>query len=447
MTYRIDDTIVAIASAAGGGPRGVIRLTGPAVAEVLTKCVAEDAWHYFESGHGPIVVQSELRLTRERECPVDVLWWPTIRSYTRQPSAEIHIIGSPPLLSLAVNSLTAAGARLAQPGEFTLRAFLAGRVDLTQAEAVLGVIDAQDQQQLDVSLAQMAGGIAQPLHELRSRLLNLLADLEAGLDFVEEDIRFISSSDVDRQLREGLETAGKVLEQLALRGLKGTVPQVALVGPPNAGKSSLFNALVQTTAAIVSDTPGTTRDYLSARLSIAGIVFDLIDTAGEETTTPLSIECKAQLARQQQANQAAVRLVCAEMGQHKHSVGTLASDEILVVTKCDQAGNNEFNGVICTSSVTCFGLDELRSAVTTRLAQIGGTESPVVQATAERCEESLRMASDALETARSLNAKGAGDELVAAEVRRTLDELGRVVGAVYTDDLLDRVFSRFCIGK
>ena len=172
--------------------------------------------------------------------------------------------------------------RLAQPGEFTLRAFLAGRIDLTQAEAVLGVVDAVDRRQLDVALEQLAGGLSHPLHALRDDLLNLLADLEAGLDFAEEDIRFVSSVELDRRLAGAAEKLDRLSARLSMRGEAHTAARVTLVGSPNVGKSSLFNALARQSAALVSPLPGTTRDYLAARIDAGGLTVELIDTAGRD---------------------------------------------------------------------------------------------------------------------------------------------------------------------
>ena len=177
-------------------------MSGPAIAEVVAHC--------FQANDPSIDLADSSRTDRDRgpalrwnravALPTDLFLWPTSRSYTRQPLAEFHTFGSPPLLDALLQRVCAAGARLAQPGEFTLRAFLAGRIDLTQAEAVLGVVDAADRRQLDTALEQLAGGLSRPLHQLRDDLLNLLADLEAGLDFAEEDIRFVSGGELNRRL-------------------------------------------------------------------------------------------------------------------------------------------------------------------------------------------------------------------------------------------------------
>ena len=217
-----------------------------------------------------------------RDLPATLYLWPGSSSYTREPAAELHTLGSPPLLAAMVGQLGCHGARPAEPGEFTLRAFLAGRIDLTQAEAVLGIIDARGRRDLDVALEQMAGGLARPVAALRHSLLDILARLEAGLDFVEDDIEFITTAEIEAELNQITAQVNALTAQLGTRSRLDEAVRAVLVGPPNVGKSSLFNALTQS-GALVSNTPGTTRDYLTARLDLAGIACELIDTAGVET--------------------------------------------------------------------------------------------------------------------------------------------------------------------
>ncbi len=217
--------------------------------------------------------------------PATLYVWPNARSYTRQPQAEVHTLGSPPLLQCVLRAVCQAGARPAEPGEFTLRAFLSGRLDLTQAEAVLGVIDARGDDQLRAALEQLAGGLAGPLGQLRDRLLDLLAHLEAGLDFVEEDIEFITARELDGQLLAAAGAVDRLAQQMASRDLAGELPVVALTGWPNTGKSSLFNALLGDCQALVSEVAGATRDYLTGELEWRGLRFQLVDTAGAEPVT------------------------------------------------------------------------------------------------------------------------------------------------------------------
>ena len=251
--------------------------------------------------------------------PCDLFLWPGNRSYTRQPTAELHLPGSAPLLEMVLDELCVHGARVAEPGEFTLRAFLAGRIDLTRAEAVLGVIDAGSSQQFDVALDQMAGGLSRPLLMLRETLLQLLAQIEAGLDFVEEDIEFITSNQILSQLSSARDIVETMQEKMVSRGDQTGLPRVVLLGKSNAGKSSLFNALLRHNHSVygiqpqslVSERSGTTRDYVTARLQRANISCELIDTAGNMSLTGRSaVASAAQAIAHEQQQRADVRLFC-----------------------------------------------------------------------------------------------------------------------------------------
>ena len=447
----VEDTIVGIASAAGGGARGIVRLSGPRVLECLsaTLTLKSDILESLTSAQA-IAVEMELPaplgLVGGRLCV-----WPTPQSYTRQPSAEFHTVGAKPILEAVVRHCCRHGARLAEPGEFTLRAFLAGRLDLTQAEAVLGVIDAHDQNQLGVALSQLAGGLATPLGALRTQLLELLAHLEAGLDFVEEDIEFISREQLLGQLDAGAKQIDALIDRLSTRGGDAQLAKVVLVGDVNAGKSSLFNALTGADHALVSGTAGTTRDYLTQRVDLDGLLVEFVDTAGvQEVDGGDEVGRSSQHVSSEQRQRADLQLLCiASTDEDSGDINPCAeSDRLVVVTKSDlAAGESRPPGCLVTSALTGSGVSELRRAVRTQLAiQLAGSNL-TVPSTAVRCHESLTRAADRLRAARELAQAGDGEELVASELRFTLDELGKVVGAVYTDDILDRVFSRFCIGK
>ena len=459
--WPLEETIVGLASAAGGAPRGVLRMSGPNLLTCLEACFQ------LSDGYGlprrqAQVVPSMLRLQPPfAALPGELYVWPGTRSYTRQPSAEFHTLGAPPLLAAAMETVCRHGARLAQPGEFTLRAFLAGRLDLTQAEAVLGVIDAEDRQALDTALGQLAGGLSRPLDSLRNHLLDLLADLEAGLDFVDEDIQFITASELTRRLAEQRTKLTELASRLELRGEATDEPRIVLYGWPNVGKSSLFNALIQDDAAIVSAQPGTTRDYLMRRIDCHDSTAWLIDTAGKESDAT-GIRAAQELATQQ--TQAATwKLLCIDATRPLNTWETTQLEQLdrdttlVVLTKADHSSTLSFPyPAIATSSRTGRGLDALRQALADRLtgkhATARANPGLGVPATAIRCRDSLRRADEALQqaevesTRRSAEELVAG-ELVAGELRLALYELGTIVGAVYTDDLLDRIFSRFCIGK
>ncbi|HAY81537.1 MAG TPA: tRNA uridine-5-carboxymethylaminomethyl(34) synthesis GTPase MnmE [Planctomycetaceae bacterium] len=449
------DTIVAIGSASGGGVRGVVRVSG----ENAIACVAK-GWQPNDGGElsaltFPQVVQGELWAgSVVGLVPVDLYVWPTRRSYTRQPSVEIHTVGSTAVLNALTTALCEAGARLAEPGEFTMRAFLAGRMDLTQAEAVLGVIDADSEKELDVALRQLGGGMRNPLDQLRDRLLDLLAHLEAGLDFVEEDIEFVSHEELLETLRDTGMALDKLAAEMQARTAATSEHRVVLRGRPNAGKSCLFNALVGENAAIVSDVSGTTRDYLMARKEIDGVPLVMVDTAGIDEIPVDAIDRRAQQMSVECSADAHLELLCVDASQeltdwdHQAMQERPAGARIVVLTKCDVGTHvAAVPQAIETSALTGAGMEDLQRTMLEHLAATSDVETSVVLGTSLRCRESLRRARDSAQRAVRCADEEWGEELVAAEIRATLDELGKVVGAVYTDDILDRIFSRFCIGK
>ncbi|HUY35899.1 MAG TPA: tRNA modification GTPase [Pirellulales bacterium] len=467
----LDDTIAAIASPPGGAARGIVRVCGPTAIDCVATCFEPSGRNSHEFRYDrdaisrvrlPTALAGQLRLDDfHSPLPAQLLLWPTARSYARQPTAELHTLGSPPLLEAVLRQVCAAGARLARPGEFTLRAFLAGRLDLTQAEAVLGVIDAADRRELDTALAQLAGGLGKPLRQLRECLLDLLAHLEAGLDFADEAIEFISAADLERQLAAAAADVERLADQMASRGEATRTPCAVLIGWPNTGKSSLFNALAargpaSAVPAIVSDQAGTTRDWLRSRLDLDGLECELVDTAGVEPNPCGSqgIAASAQSLTAERRSHADVEIFCLDAtrplnaweGEQLSRGGE--SNRLVVWTKTDQACVTDARrDAIATSSVTGAGLDELCRRI--RAAALGARASSphFVAGTAARCRESLARAAVGLFDALVIARRGTGEELVAAELRLALDELGQVVGAVYTDDVLDRIFSRFCIGK
>lgn len=476
MNLQLDDTIAALASAPGPGGRGIVRVSGGDVRRVLeqhfaprdrerwTKATRAE-WHVGEWRLAVDVPWGDAPFRNGLRLPIEVGLWPTKRSYTGQPLAELHWIGSPPLLEAVLTQLCRSGCRAARPGEFTLRAFLAGRLDLLQAEAVLGVIDAADHVELEQALRQLAGGISHEIARLRSDLLDLLAELEAGLDFVDEDIEFVSREQLSLRVAAAQRAIGELCDQASRRLPSSSRPRVVLAGLPNAGKSTLLNALTGRTAALVSDVSGTTRDYLCVPLDRDGLHVDLIDTAGWDLATE-GIEAAAQQRRHEQWRQADVILWCSDATADEAS---FAWDERLlaglrderrlvlrVATKADRVtvartpmSERPDVGVRTTvvSARDGNGLDELCARLGELLAKDSRGQREWLGMTAARCQNSLLAARDALNRTAEAAALGLSDDLVIVELRETLEHLGHIVGAIYTDDVLDRVFSKFCIGK
>lgn len=509
-----DDLIAAMACAPGMGARSIIRVSGRGVSDILGALSLREQMPTFskvESGLAPgisndnsvrdfITPSLTLRVSspvlkepfaitttvahrfggmcqttldgRSVAIPVNAYYWPHSRSFTGQPSVELHTIGSPLIGEALLNQVFQCGARPARKGEFTLRAFLTGHVDLVQAEAVLGAIDAADHEELDNALRQLAGGVSGRIREARSELLNLLADLEAGLDFVDEDIVFVSPSQVLARLNAARDVVADLLLQSQNRMHAAINQRVVLAGDPNSGKSTLFNRLVGNDTAIVSPIAGTTRDYLKSRVAWSGHEFELVDTAGWENQD-CGIEGEAQDLRTEQVHDSDLLVWCvacdataveqtSSLGRFREHVAK-RPNALLAITKTDLAANDRETVadirssalVDCSDKVpqvvlsarTGEGLEQLLNLILNELAKQRRGSRDFIGSTAARASSSLLRADEALRQASSACQASLGDEVVAVEIREALDALGEIVGAVVTDDLLDRIFSRFCIGK
>ncbi|MEM6469543.1 MAG: tRNA modification GTPase [Planctomycetota bacterium] len=460
-----EDTIIAIATALAPAKRGAIRLTGPDAIAVVEKMGIRPL------ALSPHFVESYVDLGEPLgRVPIRALLWPGKASYTGQPSAELHTYGCLPILRSVIDLGVLSGARVARPGEFTLRAFLAGRIDLTQAEAVLGVIDAEQRGSLDHALRQLGGNLSKPLEQLRSELLDLLADVEAGLDFVDEDIQFIRDDALAKRLKAIADLVAETGLQLAQRDQSQSVWVVALRGLPNAGKSRLLNAIAASDVAIVAGVAGTTRDAVSVSVSIDGVQFRFIDTAGIEdvgrgNTALDEIAMRSQEQSQQAGEDADVRLWCVDWGnpnanETAEEVLRLAKTrrrsavDFFIATKADQSFAEEppedwhrTSALSYQSGSASGGIEVLKRVIVESVRSLDRQDAGSVVGTAARCGGSLQAAETAIRSAINCVASNAGHEFVAADIRSAIHSLGEVTGAVYTDDLLDRVFSRFCIGK
>lgn len=469
-----DQPIAALGSPPGGAARGIVRISGAEVRGILTEWFHPDdpsewqAARRARSHRGQLVLQGD---SRELRVPVQVLLWPGRKSYTGQPLMELHLPGSPALLEAVLSEIYQRGARAARPGEFTLRAFLAGKLDLLQAEAVLGVIDAQDHVELKTALTQLAGGVSGKLAHIRRDLLELLADLEAGLDFIEEDIEFVGRDEVVQRLAAASQFIDDLMQQATDRMRSRVHSQVVLAGLPNAGKSTLFNFLAGADNALVSPEQGTTRDFLIRAVAWEGLEFDLIDTAGWEQTSD-GIAAAAQRQRMEQLDRADLLLWCSAAGLADQEqtlddrlfqeAAKRAPAAIRLRTKMDLIADASAQadvskvGVAVADAVQDVhlsvkaesGLTELGAQLRQRLVHQSRSGTEWLGMTAARCRETLMSVTRALQRAESAaQTRQVGDELIAVDVRAALEELGVILGVIYTDDILDRVFSKFCIGK
>ena len=454
---RTDETIVAQASARGQGIRGIVRLSGPLSLDALKNLFrADEDW----TPDRPQVVSGEILFGQTKiPAPCDLYFWPEGRGFTRQLSAELHLPGNQPLIDSTIQTLCRNGCRLASPGEFTLRAFLAGRIDLSQAEAVLGVIDSKDENELKLALSQLAGGIRFPWEHLHETILDILTHLEAEFDFADEDIEFIDRDMMKQTIEKLLEAIQRVQQQIEHRADTSELPSVALVGTPNVGKSRLFNSLTQMAAresgfhsgAIVSEHSGTTRDYLVCECTWQNVGFRLIDTAGLETANPSELfslpHIEAQQKTRESLESADLIIFCQPWQEDDSFFSFLAETQsglnaISIWTKADHVSEAEIAEKLVTSAKTSHGLDALLTQIVDLLKR-SQHAFEVLPSTALRCREMLNAASASLTRAISLN----DDVLIASELRYAWEQIGMITGSTFHDTLLDRIFSRFCIGK
>ncbi|MCY3003201.1 MAG: tRNA modification GTPase [Planctomycetota bacterium] len=431
-------TIAAIATPPGGGRRAVIRLSGPRALELgreTCRFAAENAlsrrgaWRgRFHDGVG--------------EQPVLALAMPGPRSFTGEDVLELHLVGSPPLVAAALARLVALGAELARPGEFTRRAFESGRIDLSRAEGVLALVEAESDSERRAAAELCFGGLGKRLEALRESLLDLRVLCEASLDFDEADTGHVPLEElVERgeRVRAALEEA---LGWERRRTRRGGAPRIVLAGAPNAGKSTLFNALTGSRA-IVSDVAGTTRDALVAPWVVAGVPCELVDTAGLSADFASGPDGHAQ--RFAKAEHEAADLVLRVCDAREAPPEHLPPRELLVRARCDLAQGPVGGPGVAVSAVTGSGLAELERAVAQALWL--QPASGVARELGERHVAALEHARERLDEALALARARGPLDLVAEALRAALERLDEIEGHASPEDLLDRIFARFCIGK
>lgn len=445
---QTDDTIVAISSPLTGAALGIVRLSGAQTIDILSNC-------FGLSLDKPVrATRLEAPLTLDADAsplPANVYLWQEGHSYTGELSAEIHTIGSLPLLNRIVDRLIESGARAAQGGEFTFRAFLSGLLDLTQAEAVLGLIEASDEAAFKTAARQLAGGFSSKLKSVRNELLDVLVYLEAGFDYAEEDLSYLTTEQLQSAISSALDKVQDVRRRLQKDVSAVVSNRVVLIGEPNAGKSSLLNALTERQAAIVSHTPGSTRDYVTARVVWDGVPLEIVDTAGrEDIDAPTSsIAAQAQELSNEQKDSADIVVLCVPVDQQPQTDDDV---DLIVRTKSDKASavSDNPDGELFCSAVTGDGIEELRQAIVQLVAGRSSGQTEILASTSQRCRELAQRAEEFLTAALDLccdESDFVPEELIAENLRLTLNALGEIVGEVCTDDILEGIFGRFCVGK
>jgi tRNA modification GTPase len=483
---NLDDTIVAIATPPGRGGLGVVRLAGPRSVEIalpilrLKRALQPGGVAFGEvvepCGTDPPVrpPESETDPCRTAACPppaqrideVVVTYFAKPHSYTTEDVVEISAHGSPIVLGHIVELCVSAGARPAEPGEFTMRAFLNGRIDLTQAEAVRDLIDSQTLYQAKVAAQQLEGALSRRLKPIKQALVELVALLEAGIDFAEDDISVLP----DRTILDRIAGVRDPLDQLGASFAFGKIVQegltLAIVGRPNVGKSSLFNRLVERERAIVTATPGTTRDLVSETVAIGGIPVKLVDTAGIRHALDEAELIGIRKSREALADADLVLVVLDGSRQRTQEDQQLLAQTqhrpvIVVENKSDlrtgsasaagdistsQNSSERWRTRVSTSALTGEGLIELRAEI---LRQIGGNTGSEASGflTNVRHARLIKESVAALDAANRAVAGKIPHEMLLIDLYNALRPLDAITGATTTDDILNLIFSTFCVGK
>jgi len=462
----LDDTIVAIATPSGRGGIGVVRLSGADASNIARPMLRLAHGHDLEAGRahfGELIEPA----TGERLDEVVVIFFAKPHSYTTDDVVEISCHGSPVVLRHVVQMALAGGARLAEPGEFTMRAFLNGRIDLTQAEAVRDLIESQTLYQAQVAARQLEGGLSKRLQLTKQKLIELVAVLEAGVDFAEDDVSVMP----DEQILARIAAIRAPLEELLASFAFGKIVHegltLAIIGRPNVGKSSLFNRLAECERAIVTATPGTTRDLVSETVSFGGIPVRLVDTAGIRTALDEAESIGVRKSMEAMAD-ADIVLVVLDVSEFAGSDFTPDRDllvktqdrlRIVVCNKSDllPADRNRIISnlqldeqtppVVFTSALTGEGIEQLRSMILEKVRGDAAAEQEIGLLTNVRQQKLVEDAIAALDRTAAAVPLKTPHEMLLLDLYSALRLLDDITGATTTDDILNLIFRSFCIGK
>jgi tRNA modification GTPase len=446
----LTDTIVAISTPPGRGGLGIVRLSGSdakAIATTFLRLRRHSEWASWTATLADLPGEAGHTVDH-----VVATYFAGPRSYTGEDVVEIGCHGAPVVLRHCVELAVQAGARLAEPGEFTLRAYLRGRLDLPQAEAVRDLIDATTLYQARIAAQQVDGSVSRRIKPVKDQLLEMIALLEAGIDFADNDVDVAPAEELFRRL-DGIQAGvNAMIRSFAYGKLVHDGLSLAIIGQPNVGKSSLFNRLLEQDRAIVTDIPGTTRDLVSETASIGGIPVRLMDTAGiregRDVVESLGIERSYQAMTDADLTLLVVDASSAISNPEQDLIekARKAGRTLLVANKSD-AGNISEPGFIAVSARTGQGIDDLKKAVLDAVAPGGLREQEAGFITSLRQEQLLREAAEALENARRAIEFQIPHEMLLLDLYAALRPIDAITGATTADDILNRIFSTFCIGK
>ncbi len=450
MNY-IEDTITALATAPGAGAIAIIRISG-SDAFVITDKVFKGKTEIVTSASHTIHYGKICSPAGEQIDDVLVSVFRAPHSYTGEHSVEISTHGSQLIIKKIIELLIQSGTRMAEPGEFTKRAFLNSRIDLTQAEAVIEVITARTDAALKGARNQLDGLLSQKVNDLRTRLVNSSSLIELELDFAEEDLEFIDRTALIEKVEEIIAEIKALLETYSFGRIIRDGVNVALVGQPNVGKSSLLNYIMKESRAIVSEIPGTTRDVIREEVSINGILFRLFDTAGIRPTAD-KIEKEGVFRSREAVKSADIVLFVNDVEQkfptelYTELLDLSSKEKIITVFNKSDLPHTEDNGGVFVSAKTGKGMDVLFSKLQT--AAIGSnsyTEQTAIVSNARHYDSLKKSKESLLAALDSIKAKMSG-EFISVGLRAAESNLSEIIGVVTSDDILNNIFSKFCIGK
>jgi tRNA modification GTPase len=449
---RLDDTIAAISTPPGRGGLGVIRVSGRRsreIAEAVLRFPRGGRWRSWHARMAELPDRDGRLLDQ-----VIVTFFEAPRSYTAEDVVEISCHGSPLVLGVCLERLCEAGARLAEPGEFTLRAFLNGRIDLPQAEAIRDLIEATTLYQARIAAQQASGSVSRRIAPIKERLLELVAVLEAGIDFAEDDVEVATRQEILERLEPIRNELARLAASFDYGRLVHSGVTLAIVGKPNVGKSSLFNRLLEQDRAIVTDIPGTTRDLVSEVASLEGIPVKFVDTAGVrsagDTVERLGIERTFRAMADADLTLVVVDLSApldeqdAELIERARSQGRF----LLVGNKADLVRRASLSGdYVAVSALTGEGIDELRRRAREAVSPSGALDQEAGFITSIRHRRCLEEALAALDNARRAAEEELPHEMLLVDLYAALNPIDALTGATTADDILNRIFASFCIGK